>query len=204
MQRKVKKYQGKEVTEEILNRLFYICNKRNFRIEGMIPYSDIYNINGICMWLECQPDNFHIILGEDWFITYLQDDIDLEIIDWVALDNVENKITQTLEMKKYIIELLLESRKKQIYATMRHTTSYKFYELFKKHGYIKEEYNTISYEETIPTDGQKIIFQILKKYHKLSSYFQDPNRVEYPEYEEYFNHDVTFYVTDEFIKKYTK
>mgnify|MGYP003304079854 CR=1 FL=1 len=24
------------------------------------------------------------------------------------------------------------------------------------------------------------------------------------EYEEYFNHDVTFYVTDEFIKKYIK
>lgn len=204
MRKEVKHYYQDQITKEVFDSLFAICAQRNYRINGMIPYAEMNTLEDFCLENECRPEDIHVILGEDWFITYIIDDTDLEFLDWVSLENSENTLRQTLEMKKQLVNILLQAKQKQIWALMRHTTSYRFYELLKSHGYIDEDINIAIYEETTPEEVLKIVDKIYSEYRNLTFYYQDPNRIVYPELEEYIVHDATFYVNDKFFNQYQK
>lgn len=200
MRKEVKHYQGLEINIEVIAKLFAICAARNFRVEGLIPYEEIDSIEEFCQCYNCEPQNVHVILGGDWFITYIDWEDSLEIMEWVSLECPKDKFRQSLEMLKYMIDILLQSKYRLIDAVMRHSSSYKFYELLKEHGYIQELSSSIAMEDTIPDDIYQELKSNLKQKGNLEAYLQDETRPQ--EYDEYFYHDLAFSLTDKFFKRY--
>lgn len=202
MRKEVKHYQGIAITREVINEMFHICANRNFKVEGTIPYEDISSIDDITHWYECEPDEMNVIIGQDWFITYIDNGGILEIVEWVSRDDIPDKFRQSLEMKKYIIKLLIDSKEKCIEAVMRHSTSYRFYEALKKHGYIDELYNMPGMDQYIPFDIQLELDRQIEKNVNIKGYLA--NEARNKEYDEYFHHEIEFYLTDKFFDKYSK
>lgn len=69
--------------------------------EGITQFSieRIKTLKLLCKVHETTPKKEHIILGEDWYIIYTElSEDEIEIKDWVAINNVENKFMQTIEM----------------------------------------------------------------------------------------------------------
>lgn len=200
MRKEVKHYQGLEINIEVIAKLFAICAVRNFRVEGLIPYEEIDSIEEFCQCYNCEPQNVHVILGGDWFITYIDWEDSLEIVEWVSLECPKDKFRQSLEMLKYMIDILLQSKYRLIGAVMRHSSSYKFFELLKENGYIQELSDSIAIEDTIPDDIYQEIKSELKQKGNFETYLQDETRIQ--EYDEYFHHDLAFSLTDKFFKRY--
>lgn len=202
MRKEVKHYQGMDITREIINKMFFICAKRNFKVDGTIPYEDINSIDDLTFYFGCEVDEMNVIIGEDWFITYSDTGGTIGIIEWVSIEEVPDKLRQSLEMKKYITELLLTTQDKSIESVMRHTTSYRFYEALKKHGYIDELYNMPGMDEYIPFDIQLELDRQIEKNVNIKGYLANEDRNK--EYDEYFYHDIDFYLTDKFFDMYKK
>ncbi|MGN1371039.1 MAG: hypothetical protein ACI4XM_01995 [Candidatus Coprovivens sp.] len=202
MRKKVEHYQGEQINFIIISKLFAISAARDFKVEGIIPYSDIDTLEELCEVYECNPDEFHIILGADWYLTYITRPEKTEIIEWVSLENRKDKIHQTLEMMKYLIQVLLLSKEKKVTSTMRHSTSYKFYQLLIKNGYIKEQYNNPGMDTSIPDDIQSELDIAIEDNINIKYYLDNPNRN--TEYDEYFYHDISFTLTNKFLTRYDK
>lgn len=202
MRKEVKHYQGMDITREVINEMFFICAKRNFKVDGTIPYEDIESIDDITHWYECEPEEMNVLLGEDWFMTYKDNGGILEIVEWVSIEEVENKFHQVLEMKKHIIKLLLTAKEKSIESIMKHSTSYRFYDALKKHGYIDELFNMPGMDEYIPFDIQLELDRQIEKNVNIKGYLANEDRNK--EYDEYFYHEIEFYLTDKFFDKYSK
>lgn len=202
MRKELKKYHGQEITLEVISKMFAICAVRNFRVDGLIPYDDIDTLEDLCTCYDCNLEEINVVLGQDWFISYVERENSIDIIDWVSLDNVKNKFMQSLEMMKQIIEILLLAENRTIDAMMRHSTSYKFYELLKEQGYITELYNCAGMDESIPTDIQDELDKKLSKKPRIEYYLEDETRNK--DYDEYFHHDITFLLTEKFFTRYSK
>ena len=202
MRKEVKHYQGKKIDIYVLSELFAICAARNFRVEGHIPYEEIDSVEDFSLYYNCNIEDIHIVLGQDWFISYIDWNDAIEIMEWVSLENSKDKFKQTLEMMKYIIEILLQTKNRQIDTIMRHSSSYSFYELLKKRGYIEEQYNAVNTEASIPQDISEILRSRIQTQKSIIEYLKDETRDK--EYDQYFHHDVTFSLTDKFFCKYSK
>ena len=113
-------------------------------------------------------------------------------------------MSQTTEMLGAMISILIQGENKEIYAIMKHHTSYKFYQKLKQLGYVEELYWCSQMEEERPIELDRIVEVLKEKYDDLNEYFSDENREHFPEYAEYIFHDITFTVTDKFLKRYKK
>ncbi len=200
MKREVKHYHGEEIDLDIFTKLFGISAQRNFRVEGLIPYSDINTLEDVEDFYGCCIDAFHIILGEDWYITYLDYYDSIEILEWCSVDNKKDIYRQTLEMMKYMISIFIEAKDKKILTIMRHTTSYKFYELLKSRGYIEEQYDSPGLDSILPLDIFDIIDKLIDQNINIKGYLLNENRP--TKYDKYFYHELIFRLNDSFFKKY--
>ena len=86
---------NKEIDIVIISKLFAISIARDFKVEGIVPYSDVDTIEELCEICECNIDDFHVILGADWYLTYIDRQDNLEIMEWVSLANPKDKMRQT-------------------------------------------------------------------------------------------------------------
>ncbi len=200
MKRKVKHYHGEEISIDIFTKLFGISAERNFQVEGMFPYSEINSLEDLEDFYNCDIENFHIILGEDWYITYLEYYDSIEIIEWCSTDNKKDKYRQTLEMMKYIIDIFIQAKDKEIQTIMRHTTSYRFYELLKDKGYIKEKYDNPGLDALLPPDIFSLLDILIEQNINIKGYLSNEERPK--EYDEYFYHDTIFTLTKKFYDRY--
>lgn len=203
MRKEVTHYQGKEITEDIIKKMRSISIKVYEKEQYDHLYEKMDNIREICYYHGTNPSEENVILGEDFFITYAIRKSSIEIFEWVALKNVENKLIQTIEMFNQLKKILLQSEGIKISVYLRHITSYPFYELFQEKGYFEEihDYPQIEYDKIPYT--RNIIKEILRKYGSLYNYLKS-NSKEYSPLEEYIYHEITFKINDKFIKKYKK
>lgn len=201
MEREVKHYLGSEIDMEVISKLFAISAIRGFKVEGVNPYEEIESIDDLGIILNSDINNIHVILGTDWFITYLNNKNEIEILEWASIKKETGIFRQTLEMLKYMISILLESKNHQIKAVMRHSTSYKFYKLLKENGYIEETYDNLGLEDTIPLSVIEDTEIPLSKLKNLTEFLETyPNT----EYSEYIHHDLKFSLTPKFYARYNK
>ena len=190
MRKEVKHYQGYEITIELLSKLFAINTIRGFKVEGCIPYDDIEDIEELSLCINTEVENIHLLLAQDWYITYIVTNDTIEILEWVSIIPKDDTLKQSLEMLRYIVKILLESKNNKVTAVMRHSTSYKFYCLAKKYGYIEEIKDNLGIEDTIPTCVIAKSNQPLPKDDELLEFLKDEERPK--EYDEYIHHDITF------------
>lgn len=201
--RKITYYQGKEITEKVLNEINKIARERydertlEQREEGMSPLTNGY------LWNNTSRQEENVILGEDWFITYADKKNEIEILEWVSLEKVSNKLEQTIEMFTEIKKILLLSKDRKISAYMKHLTSYPFYEKLLEKGYFEEIHNYPQIEHGIIEGSKEDIQEIVKKYGSLYEYLKSHNK-EYQHLEQCIYHDTTFRITNKFIKRYQK
>lgn len=101
--------------------------------------------------------------------------------------------------------LLLSNKETNIISTMKHNTSYKFYSIFLKKGYLQEYRDEIEID-SLPTDLEKLKQKLIEKYSSLEEFLKDENREKEIEeqLEDYIYHDVAFRITDKFKTRYRR
>ena len=164
----------------------------------------IKSLNSLCKSHGTTPKNEHVILGEDWYIIYTDiSDTEIEVKDWVAIHNVENKFSQTIEMFNALKHILLEHENSIIYSTLRHSTSYQFYKKLLNEGYIEEGFDIIDFDDC-NQELEEIKQKILSKYDSIDDYLSDEFREKYESssVEDYIYHDVSFNITNSFKNRY--
>lgn len=206
MRKKVEYYTGNKITPKVLHRINLIDLKRIK--EGITKFTigRVKTLKSLCKQHETNPDCEHIILGEDWYIVYTNiSDDEIDIKDWVAIHNVENKFVQTIEMFNALKQLLIKHSNCNIYSTLRHSTSYQFYKKLLDEGYIDVGFDIIDFDDCTE-ELKQIKSKILSEYDSLYAYLEDENRERYESdsIEDYIYHDVSFNITNEFINKYKK
>lgn len=124
----------------------------------------------------------------------------------MSVETVPNKLEQTMEMFSALKTILLASEEKDIIATMKHNTSYKFYTSFIKRGFLEEYHDEVSTETEMPRDIEQLVDQLDEGDNSLSKFLQDENRDQSIEekLEDYIYHDVVFGITDKFKSRYRK
>lgn len=197
-------YIGNQITEELINQKNLIAMRRYSEGYYSFLFDGINTIYDICFWTNCNPEDLNLILGKDWYIMYVVRPDEIEITEWISLPREKEIMSQTQEMLKSMISILLLSEGKELFASMRHHTSYKFYEKLKKLGFVEELFIHSKMEEDIPIELERIVHLLSEKYKNLDEYFADENREHFPEYSEYVYHDIRFTITDKFIQRYKK
>lgn len=197
-------YKGNSITKELISSKNLIAMRRYSEGYYSFQFEGIDTVDDICYWCDCNPEDLNLILGKDWYIMYVTRPDEIEITEWINTPREQNVLEQTNEMLTSMIGILLLSEGKEIYASMRHHTSYKFYEKLKRLGYVEELFIHSKMEMDIPLELDKIVHVLAEKYEDLDEYFADENRVHFPEYGEYVYHDIRFCITDKFIKRYKK
>lgn len=204
MRKKVEYYKGTEITDEVLKRVNLIELKR--QREGLTTFTseNIDSLEELCYEHDTKPAQENIILGEDWYIIYTTFNKEIEIQEWLSIGNVKDKLIQTMEMFNAIKTILLDNKDKSIYATLRHSTSYKFYKLLLEKGYIKEFENRFDIADDIPEDLLTIIENIPKKYNSIEEYIDTEKEDNLEDLPDFIYHNVDFKVSDKFIERYNK
>ena len=207
MREPIKYYNGFEITDEIIKKINLIELKRikenitNITSEKIDTLKDLCNLHGT------MPQEENIILGTDWYIIYtIYNDTpdEIEINEWLAINNVENKLMQTIEMFTAIKNILLNSKK--VYATMRHSTSYKFYKSLLNRGYLEEISNIQELDDELPEHIEQEKNELKNKYSTLEEYLLNSSLKKHinQEIEDYIYHLVIFKTTKLFTKRYQK
>lgn len=197
-------YTSNQITDEVISKKNLIAMQRYSEGYYSFLFDGIDTAEDVCYWCDCSKEDLHIILGKDWYISYVTREGLIEITEWINNPREKNIVEQTNEMLKSMISILLQSEGQEIFASMRHHTSYKFYEKLKKLGYIEELFIDSKMEMDIPLELDRIVHMLAEKYNSLDEYFADENRIHFPEYAEYIYHDIRFCITDKFIKRYKK
>ena len=206
MRQPVKYYHGFEITDDVIRKINLIELKRIE--EGLIELNpkEISDLKDLCLLHGTFPNDEFIILGEDWYIIYTKfyDEL-IEIADWVSIGNTKDKLAQSLEMISAMKKILLENSKCKILATMRHSTSYKFYQSMLKRGYLEEISQRIELDDELPLNLQIQKAQLKLKYKTLEEYIlnsdKEPLKTHLPDY---IYHLIVFKPTTNFTKKYSK
>ena len=200
----IKHYKGMDITPDLISSKNLIAMRRYSEGYYSFLFEGIDTIDNICYWCDCNPEDLNLILGKDWYIMYVTRPDEIEITEWINTPREKQVLEQTNEMLTSMVGILLLSEGREIYASMRHHTSYKFYEKLKRLGYVEELFIHSKMEMDIPLELDKIVHVLAEKYEDLDEYFADENRVHFPEYGEYVYHDIRFCITDKFIKRYKK
>lgn len=203
MRKKVVHYQGKEITEEVIKTICIIAIKRYDESPHPLTHEGINNLSEMCQWHNTIPFEENVILGEDWYIIYANRLREIEILEWVSIGKVPNKLEQTIEMLNEFKKVLLLSENRKVSTHMHHLTSYPFYEKLLKAGYFEEIYNYPQIEHNIVPGSKEAIEEIVKKYGSLYEYLKSNNK-EYQYLEQCIYHDINFKITTNFIKRYQK
>jgi len=202
MREKVKHYQGTEITPEVIRKMNLIELLR--QREGLTTFTieNIDNLEELCNYHDTKEEQENIILGQDWYLMYTTYNDELEIQEWISINNVKDKLVQTMEMFKWIKKILLENKDKTIYSTLRHSTSYNFYKLFLEKGYIDEIYKSIDIADDIPKDLLSLIEN--RDNSSLEEYLDIEKEEILNDLPDFIFHNVEFLVTDKFIEKHNK
>lgn len=204
MRSKPKQYKGKEITPEIIARIKEIAQSRYDTIIYQDYFEELETLKDLCKMHDVPEENETIILGEDWFIAYAIHEIEVQVLEWISIEHVDNKMSQIREMLNTIKYLLYLAKKTCISAYLRHDTSYKFYQLGIKRGMIQPAVDEATIDFSLPEVMDETFENLKAKYSSIDNFLQSEEANNYPEYEKYILHRVLFTPTKSFIKSYKK
>ena len=209
MREKVKYYTGYEITDDIIRKINLIELKRIKEGITYIKSEPIKTLRDLCRIHGTFPKEENVILGQDWYIIYsrlYEDSKEIEINEWVAINKVENKLIQTIEMLSAMKKILLDNKDITVYATMRHSTSYKFYQSLLAKKYFEELSNRPDIDDELPEEFELIKTELKNKYQSLEEYLQysEKENQTNQSFDDFIHHYIIFKPTDKFIKRYKK
>lgn len=139
--REAKHYRGNEITLDVIDKLKEIAFKRCG--EDICSYDSLDS----CLYYDTNVHEENVILGIDWYITYADKEDEIEILEWVSLENIPKKFEQSIEMLNELKRILLLSKGRKVKAYMNHQTSYAFYQKLLENGYVYEICDSLQIED---------------------------------------------------------
>lgn len=197
--RHIKHYKGKQITKDVI-KIFREFTKSRFEQEVFEEYfsyitsvKEYANVHGV----EIEDEN--IIVGEDWIFSYHLAGKELVLSDWVAKEETTDKFAQSIEMYKTIKKVLLTSEAEFFSASLRHSTSYPFYQAFKERGMIDEFVDCLSVNLCSDETYEQIANKVSKYDATLEELLESGKLTE--KEKDYIYHDVTFELGPVYQKK---
>ena len=188
--RQIKYYKGKEITKDVI-KTFREYTKARFGSEVFEEYfsyiTDVKEYAGV-HGVNIEDEN--IIVGEDWIFSYHMSGKELILSDWVAKEESSDKFAQSLEMYKTIRNVLLTTSAEFFSASLRHSTSYPFYQAFKERGMIEEFVDALSVNLCTDEMYEQIERKVLEYDATLDELLESGKITE--QEKDYLYHDVTF------------
>lgn len=201
--RTIKILKGKEINEEAIAKIREITKLRYAEPVYNSSYWGIEDLNTLAELHGVEPNNEILVLGEDWFLCYSYTENIVEFLEWVALNDIDNKFAQTLEMMRVLKNILIQNKEKKFTTSMRHNGSYPFYINMFKRGLFQELSH--SYDIDICHGfAQERLKYLEDEYTCLSNFFNSEEAANHPEYLTFILHNIDFIVTDIFIERYAK
>lgn len=194
---------GKEINKEAITKLKEIARLRYAPEVYNSSYWGVEDLDYLANLHCVNPNDEILILGEDWFLCYSVTEETVEFLEWVALSNVDNKITQTLEMLKTLKSIFLKNSQKKFITSMRHDSSFPFYLNMLKRGYFEEISHSYSIDICHGFAPDRLKF-LEDEYADIDTYLNSEEAKEHPEYSTFILHDTIFTITNTFVKRYTK
>lgn len=204
LRKKVEHYVGEEITEDVINSINLMAMKRYEEGVFCVLFEGADTLEDLCSWHGALPEQENVLLGQDWVIIYVKRKNDIEIVEWLDLEDVSDKFGQTIEMMNAMKDILLSSRGLRVIAEMRHDTSYQFYKKLLDREFVESYHDSVELDPSAPSDIEKMAGDVENTYGSLNKYFLERDGEIDPEIDKYFYHYVSFGVTDKFVKRYVK
>ena len=169
--RKVNHYVGYEITDEVIDKINLMAMSRYEEGVFSVLYEGVDTLDKLCSWHGAKPEEENVVMGEDWVIVYIKRDNELELVEWLDVDIVGDKFLQTIEMANAMKKILLDNKDLELVADMRHDTSYQFYKMMKKKGYLETKNEVVGCEESAPGDVLDYADRIIEEYGSFEDYF---------------------------------
>lgn len=201
MRKKPVHYTSDEISDKVIEKMKKIAKQRYDEIIYENYFENVKTLYSLCCLHDTSCDEEYLIMGDDWFISYADRRGNIEITEWVAIDNKRHKMAQSKEMFMAIKDILLLSKGKRISAYMRRDSSYQIYLTYLNKGYFQELKNNIILDFCRPPE-MKIEFENGKNSSEsYEAYFQKRPA---SKYDKFVLHNVTFELTKNFTDRYKK
>ena len=206
MVRNVNYYEGEQISDDVIFLAKDIISKCDNA--WILSWRDIDCVEDLCSFHGSYLDEERMFLGEDWVISYVDsfDDDEIYIGQWARCES-DNKFLQSVEMMMALKKILLNSNGRKISCGMRHDTSFPFYQSFLKKGFLEELSSSTEVDNYLYNSKElnRVIKSILNEYNSLDDYFSNRGYDEFPSrFHKLIFHEVSFCVTDRFVKRYKK
>ena len=198
MERNIVLYSSVEINEICINKIKQI-KKKILKEELYNKFArDLKSINEIAKTYDFQVEQLKLILGEDWYILYAEEEEYVYVLEWYGVNEKKTKLIQSLEMYNTFISFFLNHKECTFCGYMKQYTSYRFYEKMLKDGYFEEIKNKIyDKSELYRLSNLLILLKAKRESSTLSKSDIISNK------EENIFHFVVFNLTDKFINKYS-
>ncbi|MCH5166995.1 MAG: hypothetical protein J1F35_03795 [Erysipelotrichales bacterium] len=203
--RDIQIYKGKEIDKDKLIKM------KNIAVQGFTnpkwkrSYKLIYGMEKIISPITCNKESECLVLGNDWYLLFEVEKTVVNIVGWVAIDEPETKLSQSIEMLTVLKELFLKYKDRRFVSALRHTTSFQLYTKMLNQNYFNEtNHRVYTYFSPI---GTEIRLKYLSEHsadskNLFDKYLNSGAKEKHPEDLEYVLHKTEFRVTDKFIEKY--
>lgn len=189
----VKTFVGKEINNEVINKVLNIAKNRYDarifdeyygKVKDVIDLADVHGVD---------VNEESIILGDDWFFAYADLGDVICILEWISSNDKRDNITRSMEMKKHILTFFKENSDKMFETAMRHDTSYRFYKSLCKYGLFEEFFHDVILDVSVPPELTRLIDN---KYNgDVAKFVNSDEFSKYPEYHKFIMHSLIFSCT---------
>ena len=182
---------GYDITNDYIDKLKIIAYSGYNDIIYNNYFEKINNIKKLVGIHQGNSNDYYINLEtlaitDTWFICYILENTYLKILEWVSIKDI--CISDKYQMMNYLKELLLDCKNINIYATLRHDTSYNIYSKLCNRGYFNTIYDKIMIDISTPYYIKSII--------NMDNINKD--------YYNYILHNIKFTINDSFYNTYQK
>ena len=199
----VKEYFGSDINGDIIKRIKQIALNRYSGIIYNSNYRDVNSVEELLRLYDCELCNLKLFIGKDWFLFVEETQDYVKFLEWIASNNTENKVSQSIQMFKTLKRIIIKNSDKMFLANMRHDSSYLFYESLYQKNYINQIFHLIEIDSCY-NNTPEVILRLKEKYNDLSLFLESDESIKHPEYLKYIIHILGFEVSKEYIKKQSK
>lgn len=157
-------------------------------------YKEISSLQDLAAKLGIEANNINLVLGDDWFIMYEDIDGIVTFIEWIALEIKGRKLSQAVEMSNALNIILEQNKDKEFIASMRHDTSYQFYQKLLQKKYIIELFHSLSIDWAEPNNLS------LDDCEEIVKYFPNNENLYDAEFLKFVFHNINFKVNTQEYK----
>lgn len=195
-------YKGKEITTTQVEKLKEIAKAKYSPVIYDDYFAGVKTPSQLAYLHDVNEDSEALILGTGWFLCYSESHFVVELLEWVAVDDV-NKMQQFAEMVYAFKHIFLNNPNKIFKADMRHDTSYAIYSKMLERGLFNEFAHKYMLDDVLlPPEVYDIKESLVDRFCSIEEFLDSGESNQFSDYFQYILHRVMFYPTQRFVNKY--